>query len=85
VHVNIDVGNTHQADAYLAQQLAVMQYTQYMQYMQLLALSPYAGLAAARAARGTAPRSAPPPAFQSTLTNPDNPWGFNFPPTPLTK
>ena len=67
----------HQSDAYLAQQLAILQ------YMQLLALSPYARVASSSyAGRGVTRRA---PAFQSTLTNPDNPWGYDFPPTILVK
>jgi hypothetical protein len=74
------VNNVHQGDVILMQQLALLQ------NIQLLALSPYGrstGLAVpAHAPRGTT-RRAPP--FATSLTNPDNPWGFDFPPTVLAK
>ena len=53
-----------------------------LQYMQLLSLSPYAQLPAGARPRGTTRRPQP---FPTALTNPDNPWGFDFPPTVLVK
>lgn len=80
IHQNVYLGSVSQTDVYQLelQQLALLQ------YMQLLALSPAARFAAPRHAhRGAAaPRA---PAFTSTLTNPDNPWGFTFPPPMLVK
>jgi hypothetical protein len=77
VHQNVYNGAT-QSEVYQMQQLAVLQ------YMQLLALSSYTGLASPpRMPRGVAARR--PAAFSSSLTNPDNPWGFDFPPTVLAK
>jgi len=58
-----------------------MQQLAMLEYMQLLGMSSYAGLAnPGPRARGLAPQRAP---FPSTLTNPDNPWGFNFAPPNL--
>jgi len=69
--------SVQQGDVYQLQQLAVLQ------YMQLLALSSYGGLATpGYRSRGVAVRA---PAFKSSLTNPDNPWGFDFPPAVLVK
>jgi len=76
VQQNTYTGTVIQGDVYL-QQLALLQ------YMQLLALSPYGLAAPLRAPREGAARRAP--VFSSTLTNPDNPWGFKFPPTVLAK
>ncbi len=80
VHHTTYVNNVHQGDVVLMQQLALLQ------NIQLLALSPYARPTApafpVHTPRGTT-RRAPP--FATSLTNPDNPWGFDFPPTVLAK
>lgn len=73
-----NVGNIYQGDVYQVQQLAVLQ------YVQLLAPLAFAGLAApVNIPRGMATRRSTP--FPSSLTNPDNPWGFNFHPPVLVK
>jgi hypothetical protein len=89
VHVgdvnNVNIASVHLGDVVQVQQLALLQ------YMQLLALTPAAGVAAPRA--GIAPpahvqrRHLPrrPPPFSTSLTDPNNPWGFDFPPTVLAK
>ena len=75
---NININNVYQGNVYQIQQLAVLQ------YIQLLAQSPSAGLAAQpRASRPGMVRTAS--RFPTTLTNPDNPWGFNFSPLNLVK
>jgi hypothetical protein len=77
-HPNIYVNNVYQGDVYQVQQLAALQ------YIQLLAPLAYAGLAsAAPLPRGLTTRRASP--FSTSLTNPDNPWGFNFRPPVLVK
>ncbi|MEI9948985.1 MAG: hypothetical protein WDO74_08370 [Pseudomonadota bacterium] len=79
---NTYVTNVRQGDVYLMQQQIAM-----MQYIQLLGASPYAGAGrpglagpGAHAPRGAAPQYRQ---FPSTITNPDNPWGFNFAPPNL--
>ena len=77
---NININNVYQGNVYQIQQLAVLQ------YIQLLAQSPGAGLAAQARASASRPgmvRTAS--RFPTTLTNPDNPWGFNFSPLNLVK
>ncbi|HYJ10444.1 MAG TPA: hypothetical protein VEX18_15575 [Polyangiaceae bacterium] len=82
-HVNI--GSVHLGDVVQVQQLALLQ------YMQLLALTPRAHVAApgagiappVQAPRRQLPRRPPP--FSTSLTDPNNPWGFDFPPTVLAK
>jgi hypothetical protein len=89
VHVgdvnNVNIGSVHLGDVVQVQQLALLQ------YMQLLALTPGARIAAPRAGivppahapRRQLPRRPPP--FSTSLTDPNNPWGFDFPPTVLAK
>jgi len=78
---NVSVGSVHQGDAYALQQLALIQ------YIQVLALSQHGTGAAPKTAspsgRRVTPRRVPP--FSTHLTNPDNPWGFDLPPTVLVK
>jgi len=73
-----NITNVRQGDVYVTQQLAMLQ------YLQLLGAS-NAGLAQpTHAARGLSQRQAPQfKQFPSTLTNLDNPWGFNFAPPHL--
>jgi hypothetical protein len=94
VHVsNVDIGAVHIGDvhqntqvSYVQQNDAYLLHLALLQNLQLLALSPYARLSPpaspAHRPNGTTRR---PPAFPSSLTNPDNPWGFDFPPTILAK
>jgi hypothetical protein len=89
VHVgdvnNVNIGSVHLGDVVQVQQLALLQ------YMQLLALTPGARVAApgagiappVQAPRRQLPRRPPP--FSTSLTDPNNPWGFDFPPTVLAK
>ncbi len=75
VNQNTYITNVRQGDVYQIQ----MQQLVMLQYMQLLGMSP--GLAApARHGRGAGARAVP---FTSTITNPDNPWGFKFAPPHL--
>jgi hypothetical protein len=80
INQNTYVTNVRQGDVYVIQQQIAM-----MQYMQLLGAS--AGLAQpANFPRGGLPQAAQRPPFRqfpSTLTNPDNPWGFNLAPPNL--
>lgn len=78
-HRNLNAGSVHQGDAYvLQQQLALIQ------YIQFVALSQHGAVAAPpQNARKPLPRRVP--VFSTHLTNPDNPWGFDFPPTVLVK
>ena len=79
INQNTYITNVRQGDVYLMQ--LQMQQLAMLEYMQLLGMSSYAGLAnPGPRARGLAPQRAP---FPSTLTNPDNPWGFNFAPPNL--
>lgn len=83
-------GDVSSGDRYQVEQLAVLQ------YLQLLALSSYAGLSVPPP-RAHPPRAHPPgrslylrqtPRSAVPITvipNPDNPWGFNFPPPALVK
>ena len=85
LHADIRVGDVNQGDRYPVEELVVLQ------YLQLLALSSYAGLSV------PPPRAHPPvraprlrqparTAFPITaIPNPDNPWGYNFPPPALVK
>lgn len=77
VNHNVYVGDVYQGDVYQLQQFAVLN------YLTLLALSSGGQRPSAHApSRGSTRRA---PAFSSSLTNPDNPWGFDFPPTVLVK
>ena len=86
VNQNTYVTNVRQGDVIVVQQQLAM-----LQYLQLLgASSAAAGLVQpTRFGRGVQPQMvqrAPAPQFRqfpSTLTNPDNPWGFNFAPPNL--
>jgi hypothetical protein len=74
---NVSIGTLHQGDVYQVQQQLAL-----LQYMQYLPLMPYAGYGTAPyAASPHAPRQAPPRRvpYPTTLTNPDNPWGYDFP------
>jgi len=78
---NVYQGDVYQGDVYQTQQLAVLQ------YMQLLALSS-AGVASPGVSRrhvAIRARTAFPSGFSSSITNPDNPWGFSFQPPVLVK
>jgi hypothetical protein len=77
VNNNIHVGDVHVGDRYDVQQLAMIQ------YLQLLALSSLLGNRAPVEHRFQTP--AKPRAPITVIPNPDNPWGFNFPPPALVK
>jgi hypothetical protein len=77
VNNNIHVGDVHVGDRYDVQQLAMIQ------YLQLLALSSLLGGHAPVEQRFQTP--ARPRAPITVIPNPDNPWGFNFPPPALVK
>jgi hypothetical protein len=81
---NVHQGNVHQGDTYDVQQVAVLQY----QYTPLFAV-PQPGLLAPPAQPPTRSSrrvmSGRTPSSPTALMNPDNPWGFNFPPTVLVK
>ena len=74
-----NITNVRQGDVYVTQQLAMLQ------YMQLLGAASNLGQPQpTHVGRGTGQRSAPQfRQFPSTLTNLDNPWGFNFSPPNL--
>jgi hypothetical protein len=77
VHQNTHVGNVHQGDVNHVEQLAILQ------YFQLLTLPPQTRFSSpAQRPRGGTRHVAP---YSFPLTNPDNPWGFDFPPTVLVK
>lgn len=85
LHQNIYLGNVHQGDLLQVQQLQLQQLA-ILEYLQLLALS--SQRPSSSSGRAHAPGSAPtrrPRPFSMALTNPDNPWGFDFPPTVLVK
>jgi hypothetical protein len=78
-----NITNVRQGDVYVMQQQLAL-----LQYIQLLGTAASAGRAnqvgPAHYARGAVPQAAPQyRQFPSTLTNPDNPWGFNFAPPNL--
>ncbi len=77
VNNNIHVGDVHVGDRYDVQQLAMIQ------YLQLLALSSILGGRAPVEHRFQSP--AKPRAPITAIPNPDNPWGFHFPPPALVK
>ncbi|MEO7036446.1 MAG: hypothetical protein ABI548_21055 [Polyangiaceae bacterium] len=78
VNQNTYVSNVRQGDVYVIQPQPLVM----LQYLQLLGMP--SGLAAsaapARHGRGAGAQGV---AFSSTLTNPDNPWGFHFRPPHL--
>jgi hypothetical protein len=86
VNQNTYITNVRQGDTYVTQQQIAM-----LQYIQLLGMSSGVGMAQPahnRAGRGVGARGAAQVApqykqFPSTLTNPDNPWGFTFAPPNL--
>jgi hypothetical protein len=73
---NLSVGSIHQGDTYHVQQVAITQ------YVPMFAPWPYPGYGYPQPqpthTRSSQPRRVP---YPTTLTNPDNPWGFNFPPS----
>lgn len=78
---NTYVTNVRQGDVYVVQQQLAM-----LQYLQLLGAANTGNVgrvAPAPAVRGMAPPTQQYRQFPSTLTNPDNPWGFNFAPPNL--
>ena len=77
VHQNTHVGNVHQGDVNHVQQLAVLQ------YFQLLTLPPQTRFSSPAQSPRKGTRHVAPYSFP--LMNPDNPWGFDFPPTVLVK
>lgn len=81
-HVNI--GSVHVGDVVqLQQQLALLQYMQLFRVMPGAALPPPGRVGPpAREERRSSSRPAP---FSTKLTDPNNPWGFDFPPTVLAK
>ncbi len=78
VQQNNYAGDVHQGDVYVVQQLAVLQ------YVELAAPSP-SGRLHSRGNRLPGWNTRRAPLFATSLTNPDNPWGFDFPPTVLAK
>jgi hypothetical protein len=71
------IANLYQMEAYQRQQLAILG------YMELLSQSSSGSVSAPSRAPGRS--SARSPSFTFPLTNPNNPWGFNLPPTVLAK
>jgi hypothetical protein len=73
-----NITNVRQGDVYVTQQLAMLQ------YMQLLGMASNGLNQPRHVNRGIAQRPTSQfKQFPSTLTNPDNPWGFNFAPLNL--
>ncbi len=78
VNQNTYITNVRQGDVYVVQQQIAL-----MQYMQLLGQAPVAHVAPAHGGRAALSQTPQYRQFPSTLTNPDNPWGFNFAPLNL--
>ena len=79
VNQNTYITNVRQGDVYVIQQQLAL-----MQYMQMLGNSGYAAsVPPAYGTRGSVPHQPRSVPFKSTLTNLDNPWGFNFAPPQL--
>ena len=79
VNQNTYITNVRQGDVYVIQQQLAM-----LQYMQVMGSSANPGVTQpGYVARGAAQRQPPFRQFPSTLTNLDNPWGFNFSPPNL--
>ena len=78
VNQNTYITNVRQGDVYLMQ---VQQQVAMLQYMQLLGMSPGMAAPARRVGGGTHQRGA----LSSGITNPDNPWGFQFAPPNLVR
>jgi hypothetical protein len=77
VNQNTYITNIRQGDVYLIQ----LQQLANLQYMQMLGMA--SGLATpVRHSSGPAPQRT---RFPSGITNPDNPWGFNFAPPNLVR
>ena len=75
---NTYITNVRQGDVYLMQ---MQQQIAMLQYMQLLGMQAAGGaVAPMRQVRAVAPQR-----FTSGITNPDNPWGFNFAPPNLVR
>jgi hypothetical protein len=81
VEQNVHVGNVHQGDTYKVEQVAVLQYVP--QYIPFVPLVPSARPAPVQPSRRVMSRRTP--ASPTALMNPENPWGFDFPPTVLVK
>jgi hypothetical protein len=69
------IASIYEAELYRQQQLALLQ------YLALISQSRESG----RVAAPSRPLPRPSPTFSFPLTNPNNPWGFQFPPTVLAK
>jgi hypothetical protein len=72
------LANLYQMEAYQRQQLAILG------YLELLSASS-SGKAAPPPGVPVRPNTRRSPSFSFPLTNPNNPWGFNHPPTVLAK
>jgi hypothetical protein len=70
------IASIYEAELYRQQQLALLQ------YLALISQSRESGRLAPPPSR---PLPRPSPTFSFPLTNPNNPWGFQFPPTVLAK
>jgi hypothetical protein len=70
------IASIYEAELYRQQQLALLQ------YLALISQSRESGRLAPAPSR---PLPRPSPTFSFPLTNPNNPWGFQFPPTVLAK
>jgi hypothetical protein len=71
------LANLYQMEAYQRQQLAILG------YLELLSQSSSGNVTSTP--RAPARSSSRSPSFSFPLTNPNNPWGFNLPPTVLAK
>jgi hypothetical protein len=79
VNQNTYITNVRQGDVYVIQQQLAM-----LQYMQLMGTAANVGVTQPmHASRGAGQRQPQFRQFPSTLTNLDNPWGFNFSPPNL--
>jgi hypothetical protein len=76
----VRIGSVHHGDVHQVQQLVVLR------YLALLGpLSPAPDATPARPTRGATAPARRVTAFPGSVTNPDNPWGFDFPPPVLAK
>jgi hypothetical protein len=78
-HESVQVSNVSQSNVVQVQQVAVVP------YVQVVGLVPVPKVPPPRSSSPYRMTTRRPPPFATSLTDPNNPWGFDFPPTVLVK